>query len=145
MSLVAKAADDTADQDRVKASGQVLTELLNSPSSISRSLLNKADCVVILPSVKKASFIVGAQYAEASTTASMSAQMLSYSRSQGVFAGISLSGTSLGPDSGANEKIYGKKVSGKEIFSSGMKPPASASGLLSTLNAKSPASAHPKS
>lgn len=220
MPLVAKAADDTADQDRVKASGQVLRELLNSPSGISINLLNKADCVIILPSVKKASFIVGAQYgkgvmtcrkgehfngawstpimmqssggsfglqaggqatdfvilvmneggartvlngnaklgadasvaagpvgrdAEASTTASMSAQMLSYSRSQGVFAGVSLSGTSLGPDSGANEKIYGKKISGKEVFSSGMKAPDSARELLATLNAKSPASAHHKS
>ena len=54
--------------------------------------------------------------AEASTTGNMSAQMLSYSRSQGVFAGVSLSGTSLGPDDGANENLYGKKISGEEIF-----------------------------
>src|SRR5215471_17298374 len=46
--------------------------------------------------------------AEASTNAAMSAQMLSYSRARGVFGGVSLSGTSLGPDSGANDKLYGK-------------------------------------
>jgi SH3 domain-containing YSC84-like protein 1 len=76
--------------------------------------------------------------AEASTNGAMSAQMLSYSRSQGVFAGVSLSGTSLGPDSGANEKVYGKKVSGEDIFKGVVPPPATASQLLSILRAKSP-------
>ena len=79
--------------------------------------------------------------AEASTNAAMSAQMLSYSRSQGVFAGVSLSGTSLGPDSDANEKIYGKKITGEQIFDGSVKPPASADVLLSTLQAKSPKNA----
>lgn len=218
MPIVAKAADD-ADTQRITDSGNVLKELLNADSGIPRGLLNKADCVIILPSVKKGGFIVGAQYgkglmtcrsgqnfngkwsapimmqssggsvgfqaggqatdfvvlvmnsggaravmngkaklgadasvaagpvgrdAEASTNASMSAQMLSYSRSKGAFAGVSLSGTSLGPDGGANEKVYGKKVSGPEIFST-EKPPAAASGLLATLTSASPASAHPKS
>ena len=54
--------------------------------------------------------------AEAATTAKMQAQMLSYSRAQGVFGGVSLSGTSLGPDDGDNEKVYGKKVSGRRDF-----------------------------
>jgi lipid-binding SYLF domain-containing protein len=76
--------------------------------------------------------------AEASTNASMSAEMLSYSRSQGVFAGISLSGTSLGPDENSNEKIYGKKLSGSDIFSGTVQPPPSAANLLSTLTATSP-------
>ena len=76
--------------------------------------------------------------AEASTNAAMSAQMLSYSRTQGVFAGVSLSGTSLGPDSDANEKIYGKKVTSEQIFDGSVKAPASADVLLSTLQEKSP-------
>ena len=71
--------------------------------------------------------------AEASTNASLSAEMLSYSRTKGAFAGVSLSGTSLGPDSGDNEKLYGKKVTPDEIFSGSVQPPASASDLLSTL------------
>jgi lipid-binding SYLF domain-containing protein len=79
--------------------------------------------------------------AEASTNAAMSAQMLSYSRAQGVFAGVSLSGTSLGPDSGANEKVYGKKVTGQEIFGGTVQAPASAEVMLSTLQEKSPSNA----
>ena len=218
MPIAARAADD-ADMARITDSGNVLKELLNADNGIPRDLLNKADCVIILPSVKKGGFIVGAQYgkglmtcrsgenfngkwsapimmqssggsfglqaggeatdfvvlvmneggaravmkgkaklgadasvaagpvgrdAEASTNAVLSAQMLSYSRTKGVFAGLSLSGTSLGPDSGANEKVYGKKIEGPEIFSS-ENPPAAASELLSTLASASPASAHPKS
>ena len=208
---LARAADD--DSARITASGDVLNELLQSPSGISHSLLDKAYCVIILPSVKKGGFIVAAQYgrgimscrsgsnfdgawsapimmqssggsigfqaggqatdfvvlvmndqgaravmngkaklgtdasvaagpvgrtAEASTNASMTAEMLSYSRSQGIFAGISLSGTSLGPDSGANEKIYGRAVTGPEIFSGSVQPPAAAGPLLSTLKTTSP-------
>ena len=213
MPLLAKAADNDTEEARVKASGDVLKELLNAPDGIPLSLLNKAECVIVLPSVKKAGFIVGVSYgrgvmscrsgqnfagawsapimmqssggsfglqaggqatdfvilvmndkgaravlngkaklgadasiaagpvgrdAEASTNAAMSAEMLSYSRAQGVFAGVSLTGTSLGPDSGANEKIYGKKVTGEEIFAGSVKAPASAGQLLSTLQEKSP-------
>ena len=76
--------------------------------------------------------------AEASTTATMQAQMLSYSRSQGVFGGVSLSGTSLGPDDSANETLYGKKVSGEEIFSGSVQAPPSAGELLSALQKTSP-------
>ena len=54
--------------------------------------------------------------AEASTSATMSAEMLSYSRAKGVFCGVSLSGTSLGPDDGDNEKVYGKEISGNRSF-----------------------------
>lgn len=211
--VLAKAADDQAVVSRVQASGDVLKDLSNASSGIPTDLLNKAYCVIVLPSVKKAGFIVGAQYgrgvmtcrsgadfngkwsapimmqssggsfglqaggqaidyvvlvmnadgarkvmhgkaklgadasiaagpvgrdAEASTNASMSAQMLSYSRTQGVFAGVSLSGSSLGPDSGDNEKLYGKKVTPDEIFSGSVEPPASANGLLSTLGSLSP-------
>jgi SH3 domain-containing YSC84-like protein 1 len=213
MPAIVRAADDDAEQARLKAAGDVLKDLLNGPNGIPINLLNKSECVIILPSVKKAGFIVGASYgrgamscrsgenfngswsapimmqssggsfglqaggqatdfvvlvmndkgakavingkaklggdasvaagpvgrdAEASTNASMSAEMLSYSRAQGVFAGVSLSGTSLGPDSGANEKIYGKKVSGEDIFSGSVQAPASAQEMLSTLQDKSP-------
>ena len=211
--LLARAADEDADTARITASGDVLKELLDSPSGISHDLLNKAYCVIILPSVKKGGFIVAAQYgrgimtcrsgnnfdgawsapimmqssggsigfqaggqatdfvvlvmnyqgaravmngkaklgsdasvaagpvgrtAEASTNASMNAEMLSYSRSQGVFAGISLSGTSLGPDANSNEKIYGKSITGREIFDGGVQPPGAAATLLATLKDTSP-------
>ena len=76
--------------------------------------------------------------AEAATNASMSAEMLSYSHAKGVFAGVSLAGTSLGPDNGANEKLYGKKVTGEQIFAGQVQPPSSASELLSLLQEKSP-------
>lgn len=211
---LAIAADNQHEQERVKESGNVIKELLDSPSGVPISLLNKAECVIVLPSVKKAGFLVAGQYgrgvmtcrggenfkgpwspptmmqssggsfglqaggqatdfvvlvmndkgaravmngkaklgadasvaagpvgrdAEASTNAAMSAEMLSYSRTQGVFAGVSLSGTSLGPDGGANEKVYGKKVSATEIINGGAGPaPDSAKTLLAVLSEKSP-------
>src|SRR5215472_10047950 len=213
MPLLAKAAE-SHEQERITESGNALKDLLNGPNGIPISLLNKAECVIILPSVKKAGFIVAGSYgrgvmscrtgsdfskawsapimmqssggsfglqaggqatdfvvlvmndkgaravmngkaklgadasiaagpvgrdAEASTNAAMSAQMLSYSRAQGVFAGVSLSGTSLAPDSGANEKLYGKKVSSTEIIKGDAGPaPDSAKILLATLTEKSP-------
>jgi SH3 domain-containing YSC84-like protein 1 len=76
--------------------------------------------------------------AEASTTATMQAQMLSYSRAQGVFAGVSLSGTTLGPDDSDNQKLYGKKISAQEIFAGSVKVPPSAEGLVSELRRTSP-------
>lgn len=82
--------------------------------------------------------------AEASTNGVMSAEMLSYSRSQGVFAGVSLSGATLGPDSGANENLYGKKLTATQIVQKHAVPvPASAHELLAVLTAKS-ASNHSK-
>jgi len=62
MPVLAIAADNESEQARVKASGDVLEELLNGPSGIPLSVLSKAECVIVLPSVKKAGFIVGAQY-----------------------------------------------------------------------------------
>jgi SH3 domain-containing YSC84-like protein 1 len=212
-SLAAAADNADTEQARIKASGDVLKELINSPSGIPISLLNKAECVIILPSVKKGGFLIAASYgrgvmtcrrgdnfdgpwsapimmessggsfglqaggqatdfvvlvmndkgaralmhgkaklgadasvaagpvgrdAEASTNASMSAEMLSYSRAQGVFAGVSLAGTSLGPDGGANDKIYDKKVTADQIFAGTVEPTASAQELLATLQEKSP-------
>jgi lipid-binding SYLF domain-containing protein len=199
--------------ERVTRAGQVFSDLSHAESGLPINVLNKADCVVILPSVKKAGFIVGAQYgkgvmicrsganfngpwgapimmqssggsvgfqaggqatdfvilvmnddgarsvmkgraklgaetsiaagpvgrnAEASTTATMQAQMLSYSRAQGVFGGVSLSGTSLGPSDDDNEKLYGKKISAQEIFSGSVMPPPSAASLHSQLERTSP-------
>jgi lipid-binding SYLF domain-containing protein len=76
--------------------------------------------------------------AEASTSGNLSAEMLSYSRTKGVFGGVSLEGTSLGPDEGDNEKVYGKKLSGEQIFSGSVHAPASAAALLSELEKASP-------
>ena len=198
---------------RLTSAAQVFKALSSAESGLPTNLLNKAPCIVILPSVKKAAFLVGAQYgkgvmvcrngenfngrwgapilmqssggsfgfqaggqatdfvilvmnedgarsvmkgraklgaeasiaagpvgrnAEASTTATMQAQMLSYSRSQGVFGGVSLSGTSLGPDDGDNEKLYGKKISGPEIHAGAVKAPAAAQELLTQLQHTSP-------
>ena len=211
---IAIAADDEKEQERVKESGNVIKELFNSKSGVPISVLNKAECVIVLPSVKKGGFIIAGQYgkgvmtcrggenfdgpwsaptmmqstggsvgfqaggqstdfvilvmndkgaralmngkaklgadasiaagpvgreAEASTNAAMSAQLLSYSRAQGIFAGVSLEGSSLGPDNGANEKLYGKKVTAAEIISGDAGPaPASAQELLAVLTEKSP-------
>jgi len=71
--------------------------------------------------------------AEASTNASMKAQMLSYSRSRGVFAGVSLSGATLRPDGGANKSIYGREVSGQEIVDGKVPMPPEAGQLVSQL------------
>jgi lipid-binding SYLF domain-containing protein len=212
--VVVIAGDNEHEQDRIKESGNVMKELLDSPSGVPISILNKSECVIVLPSVKKAGFMIAGQYgrgvmtcrggedfdgpwsaptmmqssggsfglqaggqatdfvvlvmndkgaralmkgkaklgadasvaagpvgrdAEASTNAAMSAEMLSYSRAQGVFAGVSLSGTSLGPDGGANEKIYGKKVDATEIIDGKAGPaPESAKKLLDVLTEKSP-------
>jgi SH3 domain-containing YSC84-like protein 1 len=208
--LLAKADEPS---ERVERAAQVFKELNNADSGLPHNVLNKADCVVILPGVKKAAFLVGAQYgkgvmvcrggknfngpwgapimmqssggsfglqaggqatdfvilvmnddgarsvmkgraklgaeasiaagpvgrnAEAATTGTMQAQMLSYSRAQGVFGGVSLSGTSLGPDDGDNEKLYGKKVSGPEIHAGTVQPPPSAHDLISMLQKQSP-------
>ena len=210
---VALTARADSPEERVTKAGQAFQELVNADNGIPRNLLNKANCVIVLPGVKKGGFIVGGQYgkgvmscrsganfngkwsapimmqssggsfglqaggqetdfvilvmnddgartvlkgraklgadasvaagpvgrdAEASTSGTLSAQMLSYSRSKGVFGGVSLSGTTLGPDDGDNEKLYGKKVSGEEIFSGNEKAPASATPLLSELQKSSP-------
>ncbi|WP_251106561.1 lipid-binding SYLF domain-containing protein [Alloacidobacterium dinghuense] len=204
-------ADDV--NERITAAGQVFQELVNADNGIPRDLLNKADCVIVLPSVKKGGLIIGAQYgkglmtcrsganfngkwsapimmqssggsfglqaggeatdfvilvmnddgartvmkgraklgadasvaagpvgrdAEASTSGTVSAQMLSYSRTKGVFGGLSLNGTSLNPDGGDNEKLYGKKISGQEIFAGSVPAPASAHALLAELTKASP-------
>jgi len=77
--------------------------------------------------------------AEAATDVTMRAEVLTYSRARGLFAGISLAGSTVRPDNGANEKVYGKKVGAKDIvFKGAVAVPASAQGLVAYLNKKSP-------
>lgn len=76
--------------------------------------------------------------ATAETDAQMRAEILAYSRSRGVFAGISLKGSTLRPDNNANKELYGKEVSNKEVVTAGMTAPAAAGKLLSALNKYSP-------
>lgn len=208
-------ADDKAkDQDRLQNAGQVMKEILAVPDDIPQQLLDKADCVVVLPSVLKAAFIVGGSYgrgamtcrsgddfrgpwgapsmmaleggsfgfqiggqatdfvllimndrgagsilsskvklggdasaaagpvgrnAAADTDVTMRAEILTYSRARGLFAGISLAGSTLRPDNDANERIYGRKIEAKEIVLHGVVPvPPSAKLLVSTLNQHTP-------
>jgi SH3 domain-containing YSC84-like protein 1 len=74
--------------------------------------------------------------AEASTNVTMQAQMLSYSRSRGVFGGVSLSGATLGPDHNANENLYGRKVTPEEIIAGKRPIPPSANQLIEVLNSQ---------
>jgi|SRR5579885_887336 lipid-binding SYLF domain-containing protein len=77
--------------------------------------------------------------AEAATDVTMRAEVLTYSRARGLFAGISLAGSTVRPDNGANEKVYGKKVGAKDIvFKGAVAVPASAQALVAYLNKKSP-------
>jgi len=78
--------------------------------------------------------------AEASTNVRMQAQMLSYSRSQGVFGGVSLSGSTLRPDDGANEHLYGQKIKPEEIISGKVPVPPEAEQLISDLQKSQSAS-----
>jgi lipid-binding SYLF domain-containing protein len=207
-------ADNQKEQERVKESGEILKEILNIPDDIPQELLNKAECLVILPSVKKGAFGIGGSFgrgvmicrsgehytglwgapamyalegvnigfqlggqatdfillvmnpkgarsllsskvklganasaaagpkgrtADAATDVVMNAEILSYSRAKGLFAGISLEGSTLRSDGSANEKLYGQKLSAKDIIRSGkVKTPASAQELVALLDKKSP-------
>ena len=200
--------------DRIAESATVMKEILGMPEGIPRDLLNKANCIVIYPSVKKAAFIVGGSYgrglitcrrgvdfsghwsapamfaleggsfgfqigaqatdfvllvmnesgaksvlsskvklgADASVAAGpvgrdtsaetdivMNAEILSYSRAKGLFAGVSLEGSTMRSDDGANKALYGRDLSAREIVREGkVKPPASAARLLAVLDRASP-------
>ena len=77
--------------------------------------------------------------AQADTDVTMCAEILTYSRSRGLFAGVSLEGSTLRPDNNANERVYGRKVSAREIIRQGkVGVPAPAQELVSLLNKKSP-------
>jgi lipid-binding SYLF domain-containing protein len=207
------AANDEREEARVKDAGTVLKEILNIPDDLPHDLLNKAECVIILPSVLKGAFGIGGSYgrgvmvcrsgehykgrwgapalyalegvsigfqlggqatdfvllvmnqkgaqsllyskvklgadasaaagpkgrtAEGATDIVMNAEILSYSRNKGLFAGVSLGGSTLRSDGSANEKLYGKKLSAKEIIREGrVGIPPCARELVSLLNTKS--------
>ena len=80
--------------------------------------------------------------AKAATDAQMHAEILAYSRARGVFAGISLEGSTLRPDSDDNADVYGRKISQSEILSGKVQPTAAARPLLSTLGKYSPHETH---
>ena len=211
---VARAANKDQDDDRLKDCGVVLKEILDIPDDIPQGLLDKADCVVVYPSVLKAAFVVGGSYgrgamtcrkgdnftgswgaptmmaleggsfgfqiggqatdfvllvmneggargilagkvklggdasvaagpvgrnASAETDVTLRSEILSYSRSRGLFAGISLEGSTIRPDNKANEQIYGKRLEAKQIvLSDQVSVPAAAEQLVSTLDTKTP-------
>jgi len=206
--------DDKDEAKRLENAGTVIDEILNAPDNIPQDLLDKTRCVVVLPSVLKAAFIVGGSYgrgvmvcrtgehfrgpwgapamyaleggsvglqiggqatdfvilvindrgassllkskvklgadaavaagpkgrdAAANTDAYLRAEMLSYSRSRGVFAGVSLEGSTLRPDNDANHKLYGKDASAAEIITeSKVEAPEAGRKLISRLQKASP-------
>jgi lipid-binding SYLF domain-containing protein len=212
MALSASAQKD--ENNRIENAGKVMVEILNVPDDIPADILNKAECVIVLPSVIKFAIGFGGSYgrgvmtcrsgnnfsgpwsapammaleggsfglqlggqatdfvllvmnqrgaqsilsstvklggdvaaaagpkgrdAAAATDATLRAEILSYSRSRGLFAGISLEGSTLRPDSDGNRRLYGKGVSAQDIvINSKIHAPASARLLVSTLNKKSP-------
>ena len=212
--LVSPAFAQDKEQDRVQNAGTVMKEILNAPDGIPQSVLDKADCVVILPSVVKFAIGIGGSYgrgvmtcrggstfhgkwgaptmmaleggsvglqlggnatdfillmmnprsakavlsskvklgadasaaagpvgraASAETDATMRAEILSYSRSRGLFAGVSLEGSTLRADNGANKNLYGKEISASDIvFKHDVPVPPSAKTLLATLQKASP-------
>jgi len=70
----------------------------------------------------------------AQTDAYMSAEILSWSRSKGLFAGVALKGATLRPDESANSELYGKKMTTRDILTAQTQPPAAASGLIAVLD-----------
>jgi lipid-binding SYLF domain-containing protein len=205
---------DNDETERLENAGKVIGEILDVPEDIPQDLLDKARCVVVLPSVLKAAFVVGGSYgrgvmvcrrgkdfsgawgapamyaleggsfglqiggeatdfvilvmndrgmnsllhskvklgadasvaagpkgrtASAESDAYLRAEMLSYSRSRGAFAGISLEGTTLRPDHDANSRVYGKGISAAEIIGeSKVEAPAPGRRLVSRLQQASP-------
>jgi lipid-binding SYLF domain-containing protein len=109
--------------------------LLMSPTSAANILKSK---VKIGGDASAAAGPVG-RNASAETDVTMRAQILSYSRARGLFAGVSLSGSTLRPDNDGNKKLYGKDVTAEAIvFDKAVPVPPSAARLLRTLNRKSP-------
>ena len=94
--------------------------------------------MAFIPQLSGPSHFLG-RTASAETDATMRAEVLSYSRSRGVFAGISLTGSSLRADNDANESLYGKKVDAKDVALNGTMPiPACAQTLINVLTKHSP-------
>jgi lipid-binding SYLF domain-containing protein len=198
---------DDSDVQRLNRATEMLQEIMQAPDKgVPQPLLDKAECVVTIPGVKKGAFIVGAKFgrgfftcrrpgggwsgpagvrveggsfgfqiggsetdvlmlvmnkhgadrllsskftlggdasvaagpvgrsATAETDAYMTAEILTYSRSRGVFAGLSLSGATLRQDLDTNTALYGRTLQNKEIVETNVPPPASAADFLGTLN-----------
>ena len=216
VSSVARAADKSENKDdkRLENSGEVLKQILDIPDDIPQDLLDKAECVIVYPSVLKLAFGIGASYgrgamtcrtgnefkgpwsaptmmrleggsigfqlggqatdfvllvmnkhganailsskvklgadaaaaagpkgrnAQADTDATMRAEILTYSRSRGLFAGVSLEGSTVRPDNGANTSVYGHKVAAKDIVLHGaVGVPAAGRSLVGELQKHSP-------
>jgi SH3 domain-containing YSC84-like protein 1 len=209
MSTATFAADREAKvEDRLDASADALTDMMRaSDRGIPQDLIDKARCVVVIPGMKKAGFIIGAKYgrgfavcrraggvgwsapaamrveggsvgfqiggsdtdvvllvmndrgmkhlladkftiggeataaagpvgrdASAQTDAVLHAEMLSYSRSRGLFAGISLDGATLRPDGETDHELYGRDITNREILSSDVKTPTVAMKFEHALN-----------
>ena len=212
----ARSADENAkdEKNRLQNAGTVIQEILDIPDDIPQDLLDKARCVVVMPSVLKAAFVVGGSYgrgamvcrtgkdftgpwgapamyaleggsvgfqiggeatdfvilvmnnrgvdsllrskvklgadasiaagpkgrtASADTDAALRAEMLSYSRARGAFAGVSLQGTTLRPDEDANHRLYGKEASAAAIITEPkMEAPAEGKTLVSRLQRATP-------
>jgi len=201
------------EEDRLREVATVLQEIINIPDDIPKDLLDKAECVIVYPSVKKLAIGVGGSYgrgamtcrtgedftgpwsaptlmaleagsigfqlggqatdfvllvmndrgaaallsskvklgadataaagpkgrsATASTDASMRAEMLSYSRSRGLFAGVSLEGSTLRPDNDANTLVYGSKLAARDIVKGSVAVPSAAKSMVDLLNTRSP-------
>ncbi len=205
---------DSKEEERLRKSAEVIQEILDLPDGVPQELIDKAECLVIMPSVKKFALGIGGSYGKgamlcrggkdfdgpwgapamyrleggnigfqlggqatdfvflvmnlkgaesllkskvklgadasaaagpkgratgASTDAAMRAEILTYSRSRGLFAGVSLEGSTLRPDGGANKKLYGKKLEARDIvIKSVVETPAAASRLVSLLQTASP-------
>jgi lipid-binding SYLF domain-containing protein len=196
---------------RLDAAADLVTDMMNaSDKGIPQDLLNRSECVVLIPGLKQAAFVVGAKFgrgfamcrnangtgwtapaamrveggsvgfqigaseqdvlllimnesgmkrlladkftvgaemtaaagplgrnATAQTDAVMRAEMLSYSRSRGLFAGVSLDGATLRPDADANEEMYGKAITNREIITTDVKAPAAADKLENLMDRNS--------
>jgi SH3 domain-containing YSC84-like protein 1 len=207
-------AENNKEQQRLENSGVVMQEIMNIPEDIPQEVIDKAECVIVFPSVLKAAFVVGASYgrgamvcrtgknfrgpwgapamyaleggsvgfqiggqatdlvllimnnrgassvldskvklggdasvaagpvgrdAAANTDAYLRAEILSYSRSRGLFAGISLEGSTLRPDDDATADVYGRKFTARQIVIGGeAKVPPAGRLLVSVLQKHSP-------
>ena len=212
--LPLSAKDNQKEADRLENCGMVLKEIMDIPDDIPQDLIDRAECVIVYPSVLKAAFVLGGSYgrgamscrtgehytgpwsaptlmaleggsigfqiggqatdfvllvmnargahailknkvklgadasaaagpkgrnATAETDVTMRAEVLSYSRARGLFAGVSLEGSSVRPDNDANAKVYGKRLEAESIiFKGSVAVPPSAQKMVAYLNQKSP-------
>jgi SH3 domain-containing YSC84-like protein 1 len=203
---------DKATDERLANAAQAFDEIMSAPDKgIPGSVVDKAECVVVVPGMKKGGFIVGGSFGRgaiscrgkgkagwgapamvelggasvgfqigaeatdvvmlvmdrtgmdsllkskftlggdasvaggpvgrastAETDAALKAKILSYSRSRGAFAGVSLTGTTLHQDEDANTAVYGKELQADQILAGGIATPAGAQPLIKILNKHSP-------